>query len=351
MGIRRSADRLDARRSPSSSLAQCYFIFFVAPDLCFLKLNIFYSDLLSRHVNKCHPEEKGGSASAASGRRKGTTSLSRATTSKQACDQCVQSSLPCDGSNPCAKCVQRKHRCTYVKFHRQTAPVGPGHSPGLSTSSGGPRAHSQDQRHPHHTPSVLSINGNLPALNIQTSSSLGHSGANAGSRYPSLYQAGSSGTSPADDFSYNLPPLSGYVPGGAADPSSLYGPSYTTAPSSARALDDDVYGSMNRPGTASSAGSSSASGHGHSGWTTSTSSGVYTHALERPLHTQPQRDHPYQHSGSQHQQHSSSSQPHWNSRIPSVVGAGVGAGGHPVAGHGGLDGYPPSHGNTFVYYH
>lgn len=27
-----------------------------------------------------------------------------------------------------AKCVQRKSRCTYVKFHRQTAPVGPGHN-------------------------------------------------------------------------------------------------------------------------------------------------------------------------------------------------------------------------------
>ena len=26
-----------------------------------------------------------------------------------------------------AKCVHRKTRCTYVKFHRQTAPLGPGH--------------------------------------------------------------------------------------------------------------------------------------------------------------------------------------------------------------------------------
>ena len=56
--------------------------------------------------------------------------------------------LPCDGSNPCcersiffrethkpmihsplAKCVSRKCRCTFVKFHRQTAPAGPGHPP------------------------------------------------------------------------------------------------------------------------------------------------------------------------------------------------------------------------------
>ena len=101
------------------------------------------SDLLSRHINKCHPNEKPLVSSAPS-RRKGTSSASRATTSKQACDQCVQSTLPCDGANPCcqsyffpiiislmpfspAKCLHRKTRCTYVKFHRQTAPVGPGH--------------------------------------------------------------------------------------------------------------------------------------------------------------------------------------------------------------------------------
>ncbi|KAJ7026365.1 hypothetical protein C8F04DRAFT_1296951 [Mycena alexandri] len=69
------------------------------------------SDLLSRHVNKCHAAEKsllqggggagGGAGGGMGGRRKGTTAATRATTSKQACDQCVQSSLPCDGSNPC----------------------------------------------------------------------------------------------------------------------------------------------------------------------------------------------------------------------------------------------------------
>lgn len=102
------------------------------------------SDLLSRHVNKCHANEK-PSPNPSGTRRKGASSATRATTSKQACDQCVQSSLPCDGSNPCgetfcpnisflgiivvlAKCVSRKCRCTYIKFHRQTAPVGPGHN-------------------------------------------------------------------------------------------------------------------------------------------------------------------------------------------------------------------------------
>ncbi|KAF7789742.1 hypothetical protein EIP86_000688 [Pleurotus ostreatoroseus] len=87
------------------------------------------SDLLSRHINKCHASEKPPTTTAPNNRRKGTAAASRATTSKQACDQCVQSSLPCDGCNPCSKCVSRKCRCTYVKFHRQTAPSGPGHPP------------------------------------------------------------------------------------------------------------------------------------------------------------------------------------------------------------------------------
>ena len=62
-----------------------------------------FSDLLSRHINKCHASEKPPTTTAPS-RRKGFAAASRATTSKQACDQCVTSSLPCDGANPC---------CTY----------------------------------------------------------------------------------------------------------------------------------------------------------------------------------------------------------------------------------------------
>ena len=31
-------------------------------------------------------------------------------------------------SNHQAKCIQRRYRCTFVKFHRQTAPLGPGHT-------------------------------------------------------------------------------------------------------------------------------------------------------------------------------------------------------------------------------
>ena len=59
------------------------------------------SDLLSRHVNKCHSSEK--PSGAPNNRRKGSTSATRATTSKQACDQCVIANLPCDGSNPCCE--------------------------------------------------------------------------------------------------------------------------------------------------------------------------------------------------------------------------------------------------------
>ncbi|KII84332.1 hypothetical protein PLICRDRAFT_57740 [Plicaturopsis crispa FD-325 SS-3] len=121
------------------------------------------SDLLSRHVNKCHANEK-PPAVPTTNRRKGSASASRATTSKQACDQCVQSSLPCDGCNPCAKCVQRKCRCTYVKFHRQTAPTGPGHHPRPSSAAarlpmGMPHSHTDDFIL---GPPPMSMHGSMP---------------------------------------------------------------------------------------------------------------------------------------------------------------------------------------------
>ncbi|KAL5525869.1 hypothetical protein ACEPAG_7207 [Sanghuangporus baumii] len=104
------------------------------------------SDLLSRHVNKCHAGDKPPTTTAPT-RRKGGSSSTRATTSKQACDQCVIATLPCDGANPCSKCVQRKSPCTYVKFQRQTAPVGPGHRHSHSVES---------------TSSVSSLIGSVP---------------------------------------------------------------------------------------------------------------------------------------------------------------------------------------------
>ena len=59
------------------------------------------SDLLSRHVNKCHANEKPLPTTGV--RKKGSASASRATTSKQVCDQCVQANSSCDGSNPCGQ--------------------------------------------------------------------------------------------------------------------------------------------------------------------------------------------------------------------------------------------------------
>lgn len=94
------------------------------------------SDLLSRHVNKCHAGDKPPTTTAPT-RRKGAhgASSTRATTSKQACDQCVMATRPCDGANPCSKCLQLKSACTYVKFQRQTAPSGPGHKHSHSVDS------------------------------------------------------------------------------------------------------------------------------------------------------------------------------------------------------------------------
>jgi hypothetical protein len=62
---------------------------------------ICLSDLLSRHVNKCHANEK--PLPSTGPRKKGSVSASRATTSKQVCDQCVQANSSCDGSNPCGQ--------------------------------------------------------------------------------------------------------------------------------------------------------------------------------------------------------------------------------------------------------
>ena len=64
-------------------------------------LTLCLSDLLSRHVNKCHANEKPLPSTGV--RKKGSVSASRATTSKQVCDQCVQSNSSCDGCNPCGQ--------------------------------------------------------------------------------------------------------------------------------------------------------------------------------------------------------------------------------------------------------
>ncbi|KAJ7607613.1 hypothetical protein DFH06DRAFT_214511 [Mycena polygramma] len=117
----------------------------------------------------------------------------RATTSKQACDQCVQSSLPCDGSNPCAKCATRKTRCTFVKFHRQTAPVGPGHPSSLSASTPSSAAHPPS--HPSSMQSLPSLSSHAQSLSPHPLLSGTHGGM-MGDAQPFLYaqqQAGGGG--------------------------------------------------------------------------------------------------------------------------------------------------------------
>ncbi|KAJ7842947.1 hypothetical protein B0H14DRAFT_2585992 [Mycena olivaceomarginata] len=102
---RRQAVQVPALRRPvrAEVCTLFHFPFFIDPWLGRASgaqlANPTPSDLLSRHVNKCHAAEKallssGSGSSAAAlnslgggGRRKGTTAATRATTSKQACDQ------------------------------------------------------------------------------------------------------------------------------------------------------------------------------------------------------------------------------------------------------------------------
>ena len=103
------------------------------------------SDLLSRHINKCHASEKPPTTTAPS-RRKGSAAASRATTSKQACDQCVPSSLPCDGANPCCESL-------HVLSSLFVSP-DPWPQPNASSASAAARTSSSTAR-PH--PQVLAI--------------------------------------------------------------------------------------------------------------------------------------------------------------------------------------------------
>ncbi|KAJ7026366.1 hypothetical protein C8F04DRAFT_1268146 [Mycena alexandri] len=66
-----------------------------------------------------------------------------------------------------SKCVARKTRCTFVKFHRQTAPVGPGHPSSLSAShpqSSSSHPSNSNSSLPH--PSLASAHGGLGHLNL-----------------------------------------------------------------------------------------------------------------------------------------------------------------------------------------
>lgn len=89
------------------------------------------SDLLSRHVNKCHASEKPPTttqparrkghaqpgSSAAAGVSGPAPSLIPPPGTRKVCDACASSRTPaqCDAGLPCGKCLQRSTKCTYIK--------------------------------------------------------------------------------------------------------------------------------------------------------------------------------------------------------------------------------------------
>lgn len=90
----------------------------------------------------------------------------------------INSNAYCDRSSffLLAKCVQRKCRCTYVKFHRQTAPTGPGHHPRTNP------AHSRLPSQPHADDFILGP----PPLSVPSMDSYGHT-----FNFPQMYPSSS----------------------------------------------------------------------------------------------------------------------------------------------------------------
>ncbi|KAF8589796.1 hypothetical protein K439DRAFT_269714 [Ramaria rubella] len=102
------------------------------------------SDLLSRHVNKCHASEKPPTttqparrkghaqpgSSSAGGVRGPAPSLIPPPGSRKVCDPCAHSRTPaqCDSGLPCGKCLQRNTKCIYAKAH-ETSRRPPGTMP------------------------------------------------------------------------------------------------------------------------------------------------------------------------------------------------------------------------------
>ena len=81
-----------------------------------------------------------------------------------------------------AKCVHRKTRCTYVKFHRQTAPLGPGH-PARSHHDASNPAHPPlgplpSGPNPYRLSDPFFLPGSGPALNPSVISQSNPSGPN-----------------------------------------------------------------------------------------------------------------------------------------------------------------------------
>ncbi|CAE6446956.1 unnamed protein product [Rhizoctonia solani] len=100
------------------------------------------SDLLSRHVNKCHTP--GGLANSTS-RKQGARNQSAAEDKKRRpCDECTQHSTKCDFARPsCNNCSSRGSKCSYPKAkraRRNTNP-SPNHAPGALPEHNAPLSH------------------------------------------------------------------------------------------------------------------------------------------------------------------------------------------------------------------
>ncbi|KAG8744154.1 hypothetical protein FRC10_010723 [Ceratobasidium sp. 414] len=119
------------------------------------------SDLLSRHVNKCHTP--GGLANATA--RKGQSRAQAAADDKRRrpCDACSLQSTKCDFGKPCDSCTVRGSKCAYAKAKRARRDTNP--SPSAQSANLPPS--NQQESLPLHSfggyPDEVPFNFNYPA--------------------------------------------------------------------------------------------------------------------------------------------------------------------------------------------
>ncbi|KZS92564.1 hypothetical protein SISNIDRAFT_466912 [Sistotremastrum niveocremeum HHB9708] len=103
------------------------------------------SDLLSRHVNKCHSSQKTGAP---------TQSRRRAQNKpKPQCDQCAHAKVQCNSGAPCTKCATKGITCTYGQ------PIQQQQVPSMAPP---------DTLYPYH-PASLSESPHAPSLTLSSS--------------------------------------------------------------------------------------------------------------------------------------------------------------------------------------
>lgn len=84
------------------------------------------SDLLSRHVNKCHTP--GGLANTTSRKGQGSTKAQAAAAEdkkRRPCEACTLQSTKCDFGKPCNNCATRGSKCAYAKAKRPRRNTNP----------------------------------------------------------------------------------------------------------------------------------------------------------------------------------------------------------------------------------